>query len=223
MANRFSAHLKPFDRGTKAMPASTPEPVDLRSLLHEGEYMLWEGRPVREHFRRRMWPVSLVGLVFAAFSVLCTALVLGVYIWGKQQGWQMDWGGSSLLIFLMSEIPFVAAGLAIYFVPRILADRMWPTVAYALTDKRVLMRHGPGQGTVTEVTWPQVEAVTGSQGEIGRVSFRVPGHVAGPYAPYMYYRHGFTRTQLPTVPMFEAIERPQDVARIAVDAMNRAR
>jgi hypothetical protein len=198
-----------------------PDPacVDLRPLLGDDEHVLWEGRPVRERFRRRMWPISLVGALFAGFAILSWLAAAGAYVWGQRHGWRMEWGGP-LALLLVAELPLIAVGLGLYFVPRVAADRLWPTVVYALTNRRALMRAG---GSVTEVRWADVQEVAARDEPVGRVIFRVPGHVAGPYAPYMYYRHGIKRTPMPTVPMFEAVERPADVARIARDAMNRAR
>ena len=101
----------------------------IQNILYENENVLWEGRPEWKPYIRSAIlgaiPIALFGLPFAGI-ILFMAL--------KSPHSQMSW-----LLFLM---PHFWIGLLLIVGPFVSAFFSWSRIAYAVTDKRVIIQSG---------------------------------------------------------------------------------
>lgn len=95
--------------------------------LENTEVLLWQGRPAPRCYLFRYWRSQLGALV--------VLLVFGAF---SGQAWQRDVSLPMLFLFLLPLL------LALAFGPfRLLYLRWhWETLFYAVTDRRLLVRHG---------------------------------------------------------------------------------
>ena len=114
-------------------------------LLPE-EKLQWEGRPAPRCYTFRQWRHALFGLFLTA--------VCSVWLWlGVQQAAEQGWPWLAGV-----PLPFLGYALWLAFGQLLAARLEWNNVAYAITDRRILLRGGlfnPIQ-TVLElerVTW----------------------------------------------------------------------
>lgn len=155
------------------MPTSLPPTdVDLAGELRVGERVLWRGKPEREAFVRRTWPLSVFGgallvAVVAFYMVVLTTEapdLLG--LWG---------------------IPFAIAALYMLVGHFSLTRREWSHTEYLVTDSRVLIRHGifsPRLTSYSMVSLPHTQVVMHGD-DIGNVLFKGPfGQGYGPPPGY---------------------------------------
>jgi hypothetical protein len=126
---------------TAAPPATANWPV-----LLPGETLQWEGRPAPRCFTFRNWRQALFGLVLTGFCAAWTWM-------GVEQAAEQGWPWLAWL-----PLPFL--GYALWLAGgQLLAARLeWRNIAYAVTDRRVIARHGlftPRQVelNLARVTW----------------------------------------------------------------------
>lgn len=102
----------------------------IRAELEPGEILRWEGRPAPRCFTFRNWRHSLFGI-----------LLLLLALWWQRIGLDLAAAeGVGLLGWL--PLPAVLAGCYLAFGHLLLARLEWERVAYAVTDRRVLLRRG---------------------------------------------------------------------------------
>jgi len=98
--------------------------------LSPGELLQWEGRPAPRCFTFRRWRQALFGLLLSGFC--------GAWTWmGVDQAAEQGWPWLVLV-----PLPFL--GFALWLaVGQLLAARLeWPRVAYAVTDRRIIVQRG---------------------------------------------------------------------------------
>lgn len=202
----------------------SPDPAaeQLSSFLRQGERILWQGRPIREKFRWRMWPISCMGALFTLLPLAMSLFAVVVYTLGRARGMEFEWG-PQLPLLLLVNLPFLVVGLVIVMAPAMYADRLWPSTEYALTDQRVLIRTGIKSPVLAATELREVSGITAKGSQVGNVVFQIPGAFAGPFAPFVFYRRGWNRYPVALAPTFEAIERPQELLRIAQSALQNAK
>jgi len=174
----------------------------LEPILQSGEDILWQGKPVRGHFVRHgaLSYRTLFGVVFLSFALFWTGMAF-----------QMTWMAPKLqegrdavplvfkYVFPLWGLPFIVAGACLVFGPFISKVMSWKNTEYALTNQRVLIRGGAGTPTINSTELHDVTGVTVTGEAVGSVSFTI-GEGASP--------------------TFECIAHPQDVHRIAADALH---
>jgi hypothetical protein len=114
--------------------------------LLPGEKVHWEGRPAPRCYTFRQWRHALIGLFL---TLVCAVwAVLGVQQ-AAEQGW--PW---------LAWIPLPFLGYALWLAcGQLLAARLeWNRVAYAITDRRIVLRRGllkPCEASLAleQVTW----------------------------------------------------------------------
>jgi hypothetical protein len=108
--------------------------------LQADEVLQWEGRPAPRCYTFRQWRHALFGVVLTVICGIWAAL-------GVQQAAEQGW---PWLVWV--PLPFL--GYALWLaVGQLMAARLeWGRVAYALTDRRVVVRRG--LLTVREVSLP---------------------------------------------------------------------
>lgn len=114
--------------------------------LLAGEALQWEGRPAPRYYTFRQWRHALFGLVLTIICAVWT--VLGVQQ-AAEQGW--PW---------LAWLPLPFLGYALWLAGgQLLAARLeWNRVAYAMTDRRIVLRRGILTArevalTLERVTW----------------------------------------------------------------------
>jgi hypothetical protein len=155
------------------MPTSRPSTlVDLAGELRVGERVLWRGKPEREAFVRRTWPLSVFGGALLAAVVAFYVVVLTT----EAPDLLAFWG-----------IPFAIAALYMLAGHFILARWEWRHTEYLVTDSRVLIRHGifsPRLASYSMVSLPHTQVVMHGE-NIGNVLFKGPfGQGYGPPPGY---------------------------------------
>ena len=99
-------------------------------ILQPGEALQWEGRPMPRCYTFRRWRHALFGVVL---TVIC-----GVWeVLGVQQAAEQGWPWLAWL-----PLPFLAYALWLALGQLVAARLEWSRVAYAVTDRRVLVRGG---------------------------------------------------------------------------------
>ena len=137
-------------------------------VLFPGEILQWEGRPAPRCYTFRQWRLALFGLVLTGFCAAWTWM--GVEL-SAQEGW--PW-----LAWL--PLPFLAFALWLAFGTLFAARLEWNNVAYAVTNRRVIVRHGlfkPQQVELdlARITWFRLQP---HGEEIG--SLRIVGEAGDP-------------------------------------------
>ncbi len=114
--------------------------------LAPGETLRWEGRPAPRCYTFRQWRHALFGLLLTIFCAAWTWM--GVVLAAEQEWSWLAW------------IPLPFLGYALWLAGgQLLAARLeWNRVAYAVTDRRVIVRRGlikPRQAALelAQVTW----------------------------------------------------------------------
>jgi hypothetical protein len=115
-----------------------------------GETLQWEGRPAPRCYTFRQWRHALFGLVLTGFC--------GVWAWfGVQQAAEQGWPW-------LAWVPLPFLGYALWLgCGQLLAARLeWSRVAYAITDRRLIVRGGlfrPRQASLPldRITWFRLE------------------------------------------------------------------
>ncbi|RMF47918.1 MAG: hypothetical protein D6751_01530 [Deltaproteobacteria bacterium] len=95
-------------------------------LLEPGETIVWQARPQPRCYTFRHWRLAVFGLLLTLLAA-----------WWEVLGWQM-----ALVydLFWLAVIPVPAwlLGLWLSIGRTLMARREWPSVAYAVTEKRIL-------------------------------------------------------------------------------------
>jgi len=115
-------------------------------VLPPGETLQWEGRPMPRCYTFRQWRYALCGLVLTVLCLIWTWLRLQPA--AVQEGVWLAW----------LPLPFLAFALWLAFGQLLAARFEWNQVAYAVTDRRVIVRRGlfkPQQEELdlARVTW----------------------------------------------------------------------
>jgi hypothetical protein len=190
----------------------------LEQLLQSGERILWQGKPVRAKFMWRKWPRSCFGAVFLGFALFWTGMALSMTSAARSEG--ADVPAFFSYVFPLFGLPFILVGAGLTF-GHFIHDKMaWRNTEYALTDQRVLIRSGARTPTVSSTELADVTGVTFKGDAIGSVSFGTAGtspSVGG------FRRFGDYGPSVRAAPTFECIPRPEEVYRIAEDALHRLR
>jgi len=98
-------------------------------LLPE-EKLQWEGRPAPRCYTFRQWRHALFGLFLTT--------VCSVWLWlGVQQAAEQGW---PWLVWV--PLPFLGYALWLAFGQLLVARLEWAKVAYAVTDRRIIVQHG---------------------------------------------------------------------------------
>ncbi|MDQ5823846.1 MAG: hypothetical protein M3441_06475 [Chloroflexota bacterium] len=146
--------------------------LDLASELWVGERVLWRGKPVREAFVWRTWPLS----VFGGLLLAAVIAFFGVVLTSEAPGWLALWG-----------VPFGLAALYMLGGHFVLTHREWDNTEYLVTHSRVLIRHGiftPRLTSYSLGSLPHTQVVMHGD-DIGNVMFKGPfGHGYGPAPGY---------------------------------------
>jgi hypothetical protein len=146
--------------------------LDLAGELRVGEQVLWRGKPEREAFVWRTWPLSVFGgalgvAVFVYYLVVFTTEAPDLLaIWG---------------------VPFAIAALYMLVGHFLLTSREWTNTEYLITGSRVLIRHGifsPRLTSYSIASLPHTQVVMHGE-NIGNVMFKGPfGQGYGPAPGY---------------------------------------
>ena len=108
--------------------------TDLEAQLAPGERVLWRGKPERNAFVLRTWPLS----VFGAMLIVSTA-IFEVVIFTTE-------APDSLALWCA---PFAVGALYMLAGHFLVTYREWRQTEYLITDSRVLIRHGVLNPTLT--------------------------------------------------------------------------
>jgi len=111
--------------------------------LEKNEVLLWQGRPAPRCYLFRCWRSQSVALVVLLF--------LGVFFW---QAWKRD---ASYAIWFFLLVPMLPA---LVFGPlRLVYLRWrWETLFYAVSNRRLLVRHGWHKQTLS-YPWLTLQAI----------------------------------------------------------------
>ncbi len=157
------------------MSAITTRPgtgADLADELRAGERVLWRGKPEREAFVWRTWPLS----VFGGALLAAVIVYYGVVLTTDAPDLLAIWG-----------VPFAIAAIYMLGGHFILTSREWANTEYLVTDSRVLIRHGifsPRLTSYSMVSLPHTQVVMHGD-NIGNVMFKGPfGQGYGPPPGY---------------------------------------
>ncbi|TLM68437.1 MAG: hypothetical protein FDZ69_02330 [Deltaproteobacteria bacterium] len=137
-------------------------------LLQAGEVLRWEGRPAPRCYTFRQWRHALFGLVLTAICGIWMAM-------GVQQAAEQGWPW-------LAWVPLPFLGYALWLAAgQLIAARLeWPRVAYAVTDRRLILRRGLLSARevslpLERITWFRLQP---SGEELG--SLRVHGEAGDP-------------------------------------------
>lgn len=146
--------------------------ADLAGNLLVGEQVLWRGKPERQAFVWRTWPLSIFGGVLLTAMLAFYAVVLTtdapdlLALWG---------------------VPFTIAALYMLGGHFVLTSREWDNTEYLVTNNRILIRHGifsPRLTTYSMVSLPHTRVIMYGD-NIGNVMFQQPfGQGYGPPPGY---------------------------------------
>ena len=190
----------------------------LEQMLQAGEHILWQGKPVKAKYVIRGWPMSCFGVFFLGFALFWT-----VTAFFGTRSIPAEGDPMSLLFryaFPAFGLPFIFVGSGLTFGHFIVAAAVWRNTEYALTNRRVLIRSGARTVTVTTTELADVTGLTVTGGAVGSLAFNTPGTVAMPQIVRgLAGRPGCPSTMVAAT--FECIPQPQDVHRIAGDALQR--
>lgn len=104
--------------------------MNWEALLEADERICWEGRPAPRCYTFRNWKHSLFGVLLTLFAA-----------WWQVVGIQLsEVYGLYLLTWL--PVPFWLLGIYLAIGHLLLARLEWERVAYAVTDRRLLVRRG---------------------------------------------------------------------------------
>jgi hypothetical protein len=104
--------------------------MDWNGLLEEGEQLLWSGRPAPRCYTFRNWKHSLVGLLLVLIGVWWQAI--GLQMAALYQVPYLAW----------IPLPVCLGGLYLAFGHLLKSRLEWEYLFYAVTDRRLLCRHG---------------------------------------------------------------------------------
>jgi hypothetical protein len=125
----------------------------LRSVLHPGERVLWEGQPdVGAYSMRGAWYLIPFSLLWGGFAIFWEVMAIT---------------SGAPIFFLLWGIPFVALGLYLIFGRVFVARREAARTFYAITDRRVLIESGAFRRTFTEIDLRDLPPSTLEQGSDG--------------------------------------------------------
>lgn len=146
--------------------------ADLANELRAGERVLWRGKPVREAFVWRTWPLSVFGVVLLAAVVAFYVVALTT----EAPDLLAIWG-----------VPFTIAALYMLGGHFILTNLEWNNTEYLITNSRVLIRHGIFSPRLTSYSLgslPHTQVVMRGV-NLGNVMFKGPfGQGYGPAPGY---------------------------------------
>ena len=112
------------------MDTRNRNPIDSWPTLQPGETLQWEGRPAPRCYTFRHWRHALFGLFLT--------LVCGVWVaMGLQQAAEQGWPWLAWV-----PLPFLAYALWLAAGQLVAARCEWSRVAYAITDRRLVLRLG---------------------------------------------------------------------------------
>lgn len=105
----------------------------LDARLAPGEVVLWRGKPERQAFVFRTWPLSIFGAVLVAAVIAFEWIVLAP----DAPGWLSVVG-----------VPFGVAALYMAVGHFFVTAREWEHTEYVVTERQVLIRHGIFRPTI---------------------------------------------------------------------------
>jgi hypothetical protein len=111
--------------------AASDNSLDAR--LAPGEVVLWRGKPVRQAFIFRTWPLSIFGVLLVAAVIAFEWVVLSP----GAPGWLAVMG-----------VPFGLAALYMAVGHYFITAREWVNTEYLVTGRQVLIRHGIFRPTI---------------------------------------------------------------------------
>ncbi len=125
---------------------------DMADLLEPGEKLLWRGRPHYRYFRSEAWAAFVFGFIPLSAS-LCAWLLLCLLVRDSVAGQRFD-NLLGIPIVLLPAIGFGCVGISALRAPWTVPRRLSRT-RYAVTDRRVIVLHGPGYAANDMVPAPR--------------------------------------------------------------------
>jgi len=201
-----------------------PDPSGgVQHLLRDRESVLWEGKPVQARYVTRLWPMSLFGALFLAFSVFWVFMALSAT---RQAGGPAPGDGLPSIVisvFPFFGLPFVLVGFYLTFGHYIKSAIEWKRMLYVITDQRVILRSGAVTPVIASVDLNEVTGLTVSGTTVGDLVFEMPGAISVPMARKMAHQLRRRGVLVRIAPTLESIANPEEVYRIAEDALQRAK
>lgn len=182
-----------------------PQSAIIEAQLAPGEKVLWRGKPVRQPFVLRTWPLSIFGGVLIAAAVAFEVVVLTTE-------------APDLLALL--GVPFLLAALYMAAGHFLVTMREWQNTEYVVSERQVLIQHGIFQPRLTMFSLHGLpNTIVQMHGQdVGNLMFE-PREGQG-YGPYPGYQ-----TMWPYTPDyilgFLYIRNPQEVQNLIEKARGR--
>jgi hypothetical protein len=180
--------------------------VDLDAMLAPGEVVLWRGKPERQAFVFRTWPLS----VFGAVLVTAAGAYIAVVLTTEAEDW-LAW----------LALPFMLAALYMLAGHFLVTRREWENTEYLVSERQVLIRHGIWEPHITMYSLSGLpHTVVEMRGrDVGNVLFQPrDGQGYGPYPGY--------QTMWPYTPGYVLglmyVRNPREVQRIIERARGQA-
>lgn len=125
---------------------------DVADLLEPGETLLWCGRPHYRHFRSEAWAAFVFSFIPLSAS-LCAWLLFCLLVRDSVAGQRFD-NLLGIPIVLLPALGFSCVGISALRAPCTVPRRLSRT-RYAVTDRRVIVLHGPGYAADDMVPAPR--------------------------------------------------------------------
>ena len=172
--------------------------INLDAQLAPGERVLWRGKPERNAFVLRTWPLSVFGLVLIVAAAIYEAVIFtteapdSLAVWGA---------------------PFALGALYMLVGHFLVTYREWRQTEYVITDSRVLIRHGVLNPTLTVYSLLGLpHTVVEMRGQdVGNIMFK-PREGQG-YGPWPGYQNMWPYTPGYLLG-FLYVRNPQEVERV---------
>src|SRR5919201_3322152 len=176
--------------------------TDLDAQLAPGERVLWRGKPERNAFVLRTWPLS----VFGAVLIVAAAIYEVVIFTTEAPDSLAVWG-----------VPFALGALYMLVGHFLVTYREWRQTEYLITDSRVRIRHGVLNPTLTIYSLLGLpHTIVEMRGrDVGNVMFK-PREGQG-YGPWPGYQNMWPYTPGYLLG-FLYVRNPQDVQRVIEEA-----
>ncbi len=145
---------------------------NLDARLAPGEVVLWRGKPVRQAFVFRTWPLSIFGAVLIVSVIAYETIVLTT---------------EAPDLLALVGIPLSLAALYMAVGHFLVTASEWQNTEYLVSERQVLIRHGIFRPSVTMFSLLGLpHTIVEMHGEdIGNVMFRPrEGQGYGPYPGY---------------------------------------
>lgn len=137
-----------------------------------GEEVLWRGKPERQPFVFRTWPLSIFGAVLVIAAMAYEVVVLTT---------------EAPDLLALGGVPFLLAALYMAVGHFLVTRREWENTEYLVSERQVLIRHGIFQPSLTHFSLHGLPNTTVEMHgiDIGNVMFKPrQGQGYGPFPGY---------------------------------------